>query len=483
MSTPFFPQWSNDLNRHARKFSQLAGASLHQLQILCGAWIPIHRLSQEDQEDFSRVRLWPFHLTFWTFLWQVTQAGSSCRDAVRQAAALCRSQNRTVPADETNAYCMARAKMPIERLESIHSDLLQDARDLIVEGDLWRGHRVSVVDATCFTMPDTPENQEVFPQQSVQKPGCGFPIARLLAFFCLSTGMITHWVTGNWHVQELALLPTLLECFCLGDVLLGDRGFGNYPVLAQCLRRGIHAVFRANTAKRKIDFRQGKRLGHNDRLVQWKKGTLRSSYLTVGQWDLLPGVIEVRVVKVHARVRGFRTQTVILVTTLLDPVKYPPQELAKLYLRRWNMELSFRHLKCTLQMDQLSCKTPAMVEREMRMHLLAHNIVRRMSLEASRRHMVALDRISFAGTLGVLHAYGDALLRAPTLKRRRQMEKDMYRLIAEDPVPLRPGRREPRAVKRRPKPYPLLTCHRNNYKDIPHRGRYRRPIHPNLSCH
>ena len=188
-----------------------------------------------------------------------------------------------------------------------------------------------------------------------------------------------------------------------------------------------------------------------------------------------------RVVKVQARVRGFRTQTVILVTTLLDPVKYPPEELAKLYLRRWNMELSFRHLKCTLQMDQLSCKTPAMVEREMRMHLLAHNIVRRMGLEASRRHTVALDRISFAGTLGVLHAYGHALLCAPTLKRRRQMEKDMYRLIAEDPVPLRPGRREPRAVKRRPKPYPLLTCHRANYKDIPHRGSYRRPIHPDLS--
>lgn len=161
-------------------------------------------------------------------------------------------------------------------------------------------------------------------------------------------------------------------------------------------------------------------------------------------------------------------------TTLLDPVRYPAAALAQLYLRRWNMELCFRHIKSTLQMDHLSCKTPETVERELRMHLLVHNMVRRMAREAARRHGRHIERISFAGTLGAMHAYGEALLRASTQKRRRQLEEDLYRMIAEDEVPLRPGRREPRAVKRRPKPYPLLTCHRRRYREIPHRNRYRR---------
>lgn len=473
MSTPCFPSWSHDFEHQAHKFSRLTRASLHQLQVLCAGWIPAQRFGQEDEAAFSRVRLWPLGLTFWTFFWQVAQSGASCRDAVRQAAALCASQGQPVPADDTAPYCMARAKLPIERLESIHRDLVQSAQARILQRDLWCGLPVSAVDATCFTMADTPDNQAAFPQQTVQKPGCGFPIARLLAFFCLGTGLLTAWVTGNWYQHELALLPRLLEFLPLGHVLLGDRGFGNFPVLAQCVHRRIHGVFRANTAMRRIDFRRGKRLGRNDRLCHWLKGQVRPKYLTLSQWDLLPDSVQVRVVKVQARLRGFRTKSVILVTTLLDPVAYPADELAKLYLRRWNMELSFRHIKSTLQMNHLSCKTPAMVEREMRIHLLVHNVVRRMGLEASRRHACPIDRISFAGTLATLHAYGEALLRARTQKQRRALEQEVYRSIANDDVPLRPGRREPRAVKRRPKPYPLLTCHRHHYKEIPHRSKYR----------
>lgn len=474
MSTPFFPSWSDDFEHHSRKFQRLAQGSLHQLQLIGASWIPAHRFSQEDEKAFSRSRRWPLHLVFWTFLWQVAQTGASCRDAVRQAIALCSSDNKPVPADDSAPYCVARAKLPIDRLEAIHQDLVRNAQDRILQRDLWCGHRVTVVDGTCFTMADTPENQQAFPQQRVQKPGCGFPIARLLAFFSLATGMITQWVTGNFHQNELGLLPQLLESFRLGDVLLGDRGFGNFPVLAQCFKRGIHAVFRANTARRKIDFRKGKRLGRNDALFTWFKGPICPKYLPPAQWDLLPEEIQVRVVRVQARVRGFRTKSVLLVTTLVDLVKYPATELAKLYLRRWNMELSLRHIKSTLRMDHLSCKTPDMVEREMRMHLLVHNMVRRMALEAARRHHRHIERISFAGTLGIMLSHGEALLRAGTQKKRRALEQQMYRMIAEDEVPLRPGRREPRAVKRRPKPYALLTCHRKKYKETAHRSKWRR---------
>ncbi len=472
LATPFFPAWSDDFEHHARKFQALAQDSLHQLQLLCSVWIPAHRFSQEDEGDFSRTRRWPLWLTFWTFLWQSAQAGSSCRDAVRQARALRISRDQPPPADDTGPYCTARGKLPLDRLDSIHQDLLQDAQSLITEGDLWCGHRVSVLDGTCFTMADTPENQALYPQPRVQKPGCGFPIARLLAFFCLSTGLIRTWITGHWYQHELSLLPGLLESLRRGEVLLGDRGFGNFVVLAQCVRLGLHAVFRANTASRKIDLRRGKPLGKNERLVTWSKGACRPKYLSAPEWDRLPDTVTVRVLKVRAHVRGFRTRSVLLVTTLLDPIRYPAAELTKLYLRRWNMELSFRDIKSILQMDHLSCKTPETVEREMRMHLLVHNLVRRTALEAARRHGRRIERISFAGTLSAMHAYGEALLRASTLKRRRRLEEDMYRMIAEDEVPLRPGRREPRALKRRPKPYPLLTRHRKKYPEILHRNRY-----------
>jgi hypothetical protein len=236
----------------------------------------------------------------------------------------------------------------------------------------------------------------------------------------------------------------------------------------------LHGVFRANTAKRRLDFRKGKRLGKDDRLVVWRKGR-KSKYMSVEYWAELPDEITVRIVRVRAWRPGFRTRSVMLVTTLLDPVQYPAEELAKLYLRRWEMEICFRHIKTTLQMEHLSCKTPEMIDRELRMHFLVHNLVRRVALEAARRHLVPVQRISFAGALGAVHTFSEACLRARSKKGQTRIREQLYKLLAEDLVPERPGRREPRAVKRRPKSYPLLTCHRRSYREIPHRNRYRRP--------
>ncbi|MBX3734407.1 MAG: IS4 family transposase [Verrucomicrobiae bacterium] len=475
MSTPDFPSWAGGFQRAYKKFHTPAQHSVHQLERLFEPWIPAWRLSQQDEKDFSRQRQWTLRLTFWCFLWQVAQAGSSCRDAVRQAIALCTSQGLPAPTDDRTAYCMARAKLPVERLEEIHNQVVQDAERRVTQGDLWCGRRVRALDGTCVTMADTPENQAVFPQSNTQKPGCGFPVARILASFCLATGMMVHWVTGHWYQHELSLLASLLECFSAGEVLLGDRGFGNFPVLAQCLARGLDGVFRANTAMRRLDFRRGKRLGTDDRLVVWHRGS-QPRYMSEEFWAQLPDEITVRVVRVAMRVPGFRTRSVLLVTTLLDPVRYPPQALAELYLRRWEMELSFRHLKTTLQMEHLSCKSPAMIDRELRLHFLSHNLVRRVALEAARRHLVPLQRISFKGTLGAVHTFAEACLRAPSAKRRQRIQQQLYKVVAADLVPERPGRREPRAVKRRPKPYPLLTAPRRVYREIPHKNRYRRSV-------
>ncbi len=469
--TPDFPAFSGGLAAQVHRLRTTLGPALHQFELLFNLWIPRWRLAQQDQGDHSRDRLWNLRLVFWTFLWQVAQAGASCREAVRQAQALCRASGRRPPPDEDSPYCQARALLPLDRLQEIHEALLADADAAVGAKHLWCGHRAFVLDGCTLTAPDTPKNQKAYPQQSVQKPGCGYPILRLLAFMSLATGLLSAWATGNWHQSEIALLQTLWDCVRAGDVLLADRGFCNWGLLAQCLQRNLHAVFRVKGSRRR-DFRRGKRLSRDERLVQWAKPSQPAARISPKEWAALPQVLTLRLVRCRLHLPGFRTRQVILATTLLDSAKYPPQALSQLYYRRWTMELTLRNLKTTLQMDHLSCKTPNNLEREIRMHFLVHNLVRRLMLGAARRYCVPLGRVSFAGSLAVARRYSEALLQARSEDRRRQLREELFRVLADDLVPDRPGRREPRAVKRRPKPYPRLMCHRHKFREIPHQNRY-----------
>ena len=472
MTTPLdFPAWTSSFASQRRRLRAAAGPSLHQFEALLGSSIARYLLAQEDEGPHSRDRHWNLRLVFWTFLWQVAQAGASCREAIRQAQSLAQLAGRRPPPDETSPYCQARAQLPLDRLEQIHRSVLEEAEAGLAPQDFWCGHRVRVVDGTTVTLPDTPANQKAYPQQSVQKPGCGWPILRLTALLSLATGMMVTWATGHWHQHEVALFQSLWDTLRAGEVLLGDRGFSGWAMLAQCRAHGVHGVFRLHGA-RKADFRQGRRLGRDDRQVGWQKPKLCPRYLTPPEWALLPEVLTVRLVRCRLAARGFRTREVILVTTLLEPVKYPAEALGALYRRRWEMELNLRHLKTTLQMEHLSCKQPPTVERELRMHLLMHNLVRRLMRAAARRHRVGLSRISFAGALAAARRYGEAMLQARSQRQRRGLLDELLRVLASDEVPDRPGRREPRAVKRRPKPYPRLMCHRRQFREIPHQNRY-----------
>jgi hypothetical protein len=361
--------------------------------------------------------------------------------------------------------------LPLERLEQIHDGLCAEAHQALGTKDLWCGHHVLVADGSSLTAPDTPANQKAFPQQSVQKPGCGFPIIRLVALLSLASGMLTAWATGPWSHHELGLLQTLWDGLRCGDVLLADRGFCNWALLAQCMQRGVHAVLRVKGVRRR-DFRQGKRLSRDERLVQWRKPAQRARTIDAKTWALLPEVLDLRLVRCRLTLPGFRTRRVILVTTLLDSAKYPSQALSELYFRRWAMELTLRNIKTTLQMDQLSCKNPENLEREIRMHFLVHNLVRRLMLEAARRHRVPLERVSFAGSLAAARRYGEGLLQARSKRQRQKLMQELFSVLATDLVPDRPGRREPRALKRRPKPYPRLMNNRHTWLEIPHQNRY-----------
>jgi hypothetical protein len=469
--TPDFPLWAGQFARQMHRLRTTTSHALHQFEALFGPWISSYCLAQEDQGAYSRNRRWNLRLVFWTFLWQVAQAGASCREAIRQAQALCQLQNRAVPPQENSPYCQARVKLPLERLDEIHRAVVRDAETAVATKDLWCGRRVQVVDASTTVAPDTLANQKAFPQQRSQKPGCGFPILRLIGFFSLATGLFTAWMTGPWQSHELVLLQSLWQFLQPGDVLLGDRGFGLWVVLAQCRQRQVDGVCRVR-GHRQSDWRRGRRLSRQERLVQWARPRQKPDYLSARAWALLPETLDLRLVRVLIAERGFRTCKVILVTTLLDRNQYPPHALADLYRRRWDMELSLRHLKTTLQMERLSCKTPEMLEREIRMHFLVHNLVRRLMFESARKAAVPLPRISFAGALSAARRQAEALLQARTQRQRRKLMNELYRVIAEDLVPDRPGRWEPRAVKTRRKPFPLLTCHRHRFREIPHRNRY-----------
>lgn len=474
MITPDFPDWADGFAHQLRKLRSTAAPTLHQFELLFAPWIPHWRLAQQDQGTHSRNRRWNLRLVFWTFLWQVAQTGTSCREAILQAQALCKNAGACPPPKADSPYCQARGCLPLERLQEIHDAVCAEAQEGLNSQDLWCGRHVRVIDGSSVTAPDTAANQNAFPQQSVQKPGCGFPIIRLVALLSLATGMLTAWATGPWSSHEVGLLQSLWDCLSPGEVLLADRGFCNWGLLAQCLQRQIHAVFRVKGVRRS-DFRQGKRLSRNERLVQWRKPWALAKTVTPQEWALLPEVLTLRLVRCRLTLPGFRTRQIIVVTTLLDSAQFPPQALSQLYFRRWAMELSLRNLKTTLQMEHLSCKNPENLDREIRMHFLVHNLVRRLMLESARRHRVRLERVSFAGSLAAARRYGEALLQAASKRQRRGLLEEMFAAIAADLVPDRPGRREPRAVKRRPKPYAVLTCQRHKFKDIAHRdNHYRR---------
>jgi hypothetical protein len=336
---------------------------------------------------------------------------------------------------------------------------------------LWHGFWVKVVDGTTTSLPDTPKNQRAYPQQGSQKPGCGFPLLKLVGVFSLSTGALLDYARGDKHQHELGLLHRLMHLFKAGDLVLSDRGFSTYSLLALLLARDVHSLFRLHQA-RPADLRKAKRLGKKDRLFVWDKPLLRPRYLPKAIWKTIPGQLSVRVLRFSLQVPGFRVRSVTLVTTLLDPQKYPAEELACLYAERWRVELWFRDIKTSLGMEVLRCKTPGLVHKELEMFFIAYNLIRCLMAEAGLRHNVGMNWLSFKGTVDSLRQFAAAIAQARSCKKQKQLLDRLLEIMARDRLPERSGRYEPRAVKRRPKPYPVLNRPRDRFKEIPHRNRY-----------
>ena len=472
MKTPFFSPWRAQLAALGHRTTQrLRQVTLAQLGEHLAQLIPLHLLSSEDGGLNSRERIYSLRLTFECFVWQLLHPGTPCREVVRQVQALCRLQGRP-PVDEgTSAYIQARQRLPQKRFQQVLKATALAADQRAGQVGHLAGRPVKVVDGSTVQLPDTPAHQKEYPQPSSQKPGCGFPVMRLVVLFSLASGALLEVAWGNLLSHDLRVFAQLWELLRAGDILLGDRGFGNFPTVAQLPQQGVDMVARLHQ-RRKVDFRRAKRLATNDGLFVWRKNPQQSSIFTASQWRALPEEITVRIVRFRTTIRGFRNRKVTLVTTLLDPQIYPAEELATLYGRRWRLELCLRDVKTTMGMELLRCQSPAMARKEVLAYFIAHNLVRCVMAEAAVVHAARLDRLSFKGTLDALRQYSAAIARARSRKLRRQLWQDLLLNLVRDLVPLRPQRREPRAVKRRPKEYPLLTRPRRQFVEVQHRGRY-----------
>jgi len=472
MPTPFFPQFRARLAARSRRVPRPRSYCLMRLEQLFGHLIPPGLLAQADEGPNSRDRVYSLRRTFWGLLYQVLNPGCPCRAIVRQIRALFRLHHLGSVRKGTGAYCLARLRLPVDTLQRIrHAVAAHADQRLPHDQSLWHGLRPKVIDGTTLTLPDTPKNQRAYPQLRSQKLGCGFPLLKLVGIFSLSSGALLAYAKGNKHQHELTLLHTLLDYFKPRDLALADRGFSSYVWIALLLAREVQCLFRLHQA-RKADLRQGQRLGKEDRLFTWCKPALKPRYLPNTLWQRIPKELSVRVLRFRLQVPGYRSKSVTLVTTLTDAQAYPAQELARLYARRWRIELWFRDIKTSMGMETLHGNTPRMVHKELEMFLIAYNMIRALMAQAGALYEVPVERLSFKGTVDTAREYSVAIAQARSRNKQRQLFADLLEVLAADQLPDRPGRCEPRAVKRRPKPYPLLNKHRRCFKDIAHRNRH-----------
>lgn len=419
-----------------------------------------------------RESFWSPSTTLITFLLQVLDGAKTLRSAVAllltQRAAGGQSD---LPSADPTAFCQARKRLPHQVLARILRAVNARIRALVRTDHRWLGRRVWVVDGSSASMSDTPELQEAYPQPCGQSAGCGFPVVQFVALFCWSTGAVVDLVVDSIRPHELNLVRKLYHWFKAGDVVVADRAYGAYVDMVRLLQQGVDCVFRLHQ-RRSCDFRQGQRLGPDDRLVTWKKPRrwLASCGVSEQAFKHLPETLTVRLVRIAQAPRGFRSRTIVVVTTLLDPIEIPADEIRALYRDRWTAELNLRSLKITLGMDILRGQSLDVVHKEIAMHLLAYNLIRLVMWKAARRHGRSLHRLSFAGTLHRLRAALPLLMSQRNRQCSIELFDQLLTWIANDLVPDRPNRVEPRRVKRRPKQYSRLVKPRQWYREHAHTG-------------
>jgi hypothetical protein len=403
-------------------------------------------------------------VTLWVFLGQALSADSSCRAAVARLIAHRLSRGQRACSAETGAYCQARKRLPEEFFAETAR---RTGRALQAKADpewLWEGRRVYAYDGATVTMPDTPENQAAYPQPIIQRPGLGFPMARLAAVFSLACGAVVDLGIRRYAGKgqsELGMLRTLMDVFLPGDVMLGDRMMCAWTEMIMLQQRGADCVCRFKK-NRKADFRRGLRLGPGDHIVVWPKPP-KPRTIDRQAYAALPDSLTVRECRVRIQQPSFRTHTLVIATTLLDADEYTKDDLAQLYRARGNAELDLRSLKQTLQMDVLRCKTPELVRKEIWTHILAYNLIRTIMAQAATKHGVEPRTISLKGAIQTLEAFQPviAIQGQRDAALRQRLYEQLLDAVAVHRVADRPNRFEPRRRKQPHRKHEYLLMFRN----------------------
>ena len=398
-------------------------------------------------------------ITLWAFLSQVLFKGEqrSCIAAVSRIIVLLVSLSKEPPSDNTGAYCRARAKLPVAIIRRLTLQAADQCEEQVPSQWLWKGRHVQLVDGTTVTMPDTPANQAEYPQSSQQAEGLGFPIARMVVLLSLATAMVSGMAMGPYagkETGETALLRELFDCLKPGDVLLADRCYGSYFMIALLVELDVDVVVRQHQS-RKTDFRRGQRLGRGDHIVEWRRPA-KPEWMDQETYEHMPEVLRMREVQVQVNQPGFRVESLVVVTTLTEADVYTRDDIAELYHKRWLVELDLRSIKISLDMDMLRCKSPEMVRREIWTCLLAYNLIRKTMLESALQAGRSPRQLSFAAAMQKIAASWNAILICDDRVSLILIEVHLEDMATHE-VGHRPNRVEPRAKKRRPKAHPLLT--------------------------
>jgi len=418
----------------------------------------IRRVFREEEALFGQDDLFSTEIVLWAFLAQMLRDGKgvACTSAVADIATYLLQTGQRPPSGDTGDYCRARAKLKVTALQRLVREAAGQLEDGADAAWLWKGLHAKLVDGFTFTMPDTPANQAAFPQPHVQRPGLGFPLARACVVLSLATAAVCDLAVGPYEGKqtgETALLRQLLATFRPHDVVVFDRYFCSFLMLALLAQRGVHVCVRLHHCRRS-DFRRGRRLGPGDHLITWTRPQ-RPTWMSPEQYAQIPATLTLREVQFDVTVPGCRVETITVVTTLTDPTVYSREDIADLYGFRWNAELDIRQIKQTLHLDHVRCKTPEMVRRELWVTLLAYNLIRKVIATAATQHQKQPRHLGFTRACQSILASW-MLLATGSCREARTLQAVLLAHIASHEVADRPGRIEPRVLKRHRDRYPRM---------------------------
>jgi hypothetical protein len=416
---------------------------------------------------------------FWAWLAQILEANASCSKALGLIQSWYQVSGLRAPTGGTSGYCMARMKLCEGFLAHISQRITNTLEQRVRPMDKWHGHTLKAIDGSSIQLMDTEANQEAYPQPSTQKQGCGFPVMGIHGVVNLSHGGWVGFVTSDSRRHDARVAPRLLKHVEEGDLLLADRAYCSYELIARITQeRKAHVLMRLHQARhRKLDWRRGKKISPIERLVTWKKPKRRTgrSELTEAQWGELPDEITLRYIKLGYENRAGEKSAMVVVTDLLDPRQYDATELADHYARRWEIEVKLRDVKTTLAMEFFAVRTPGMAHKTLKMMIIAYNLMRVLMQRAAHKADKPVHHMSFKGTLDLVTSSHESFrVFAHKPRKRRAYAKAFIALCATRILDIRPFRKEPRARKRRPKNYQLLTKPRHVFQEIPHREGHRK---------